>query len=249
MTELTVIVPTYNAARTLPDTLRSLQEQTFTDWEAIVVDSGSTDTTYNIARAFGERDPRIWAIGLPLRYSRAEAFNVAMKCAAGLYVANLDADDYWLPDFVDRCLSTLRNGPPAAGVYTDFIEWYEAIGIKRIHRCPSFDRDRLAQGNFVPFSSTVFHRPVFMDPDWEPVADWDAMLRVTRRRRLVHLSEILSVRRLHAGQWSANLGGARMMFKRLLLPYRYAGLADATRAALHCLSGAVWHIIRGLPKL
>ena len=200
--------------------------------------------SYNIARAFGERDPRIWAHRLPLNCGAAVATNFAMRMLKGGYVAVLAADDYLLEDFAERTIAALNKNPSSPGVYTDYIEWYEAEGIKQIHRCPDFDRDALTRGDFINFSAFVARRPFLFDPDWNPVADWDALLRLTRDRSLVHVPEVLAVRRFHSAQVSAGLGGPRMMFKRLLLPYRYTGLGPATRTALNRLMAAAWWVTR-----
>ena len=209
-----------------------------------MVDDGSTDTSYNIARAFGERDSRIWAYRLPFNCGAAVAANFAMRMVEGGYVAVLAADDYWLKDFAEKTVGALDKEPTAPGVYTDYIEWYEAEGIKQIHRCPDFDYDALTRSDFVNFSAFVARRPFLFDPDWNPVVDWDALLRLTRDRPLVHVPEVLAVRRFHSGQVSAGLGGPRMVFKRLLLPYRYVGFGPATRAALNRLVGAAWWLAR-----
>ena len=245
MIKLSIIIPAFNAARTISQTLNSLQDQTMMDWEAIVVAEG-TDATYGIARAFGERDDRIWAIYLGEKgggcMGRARAVNVGINRASGMYLMNLDADDYLLPDFAEKCVAALEADTMAPGVYTDLIEWDEPNGLKRIHRCPDFDRKTLLTRNFVPFSSLVFRIVARLDPDWEPVADWDAVIRMTKYRPLVHLPEILSVRRIHSGQVSSGLGSPRMMWKRLLLPFRYAGFVPAVRAMLWRLSGAAWYV-------
>ena len=236
-------MPVFNGARTLSKTLESLQAQTRADWECVVVDDGSTDLSYNIARAFGERDPRIWAYRLPFNYGAAMAINFAMRMTEGGYVIVLAADDYLLEDFIEKTVATLDENPTSPGVYTDYIEWHEKEGIKRVHRCPNFDRGLLARGDFVNFSAFVARKPFLFDPDWNPVADWDALLRLTIAHSLIHIPEILAVRRIHSAQVSAGLGGPEMILKRLLLPYRYAGFMGATRAALWRLSGAVWGLV------
>lgn len=248
MPRLTVVIPVYNAARTLPDALRSLQAQTMEDWEAIVVVEG-TDPSYNVARAFGERDPRIGALYLGREgggcRGRATASIYAMEIGTGRYVANLDADDYWLPEFAERCVGELDTSPLVSGVYTDFIEWYEADGIKRVHRCPDFDMGRLVRENYVPFSSFVSRAWLWPDPKWEPVADWDVVVRTAKGGCLARIPEILSVRRMHPGQVSRGLGGPRTVLKKLALPYRHGGAAVGTLAALDQIRRAAWLLAGG----
>ena len=235
---LSVIVPAFNAARTISQTLKSLQAQTMTDWEAIVVDDDSDDMTYNIARAFGERDPRIWAVRLPHNIGAAAAVNRGMQCASGRYYAVLAADDYWLEDFAEKTVSILDATVNVSGVYTDYIEWDEAAGIKRVHRVPVFDYDLLARGDFVNFSALVTRSPPWLDPKWNPVADWDCLLRLTKDRPLVRLARILAVRRFHSGQVSVQSNSA-MIRKSFLLSFSNSPL-KAIRRLCQALS---WPIL------
>lgn len=241
---LSIVVPVYNGARTLPKTLERLQDQTMADWECLVVDDGSTDRSYNIARAFGELDPRIAAYSLMANFGAANAVNFGMRMAAGRYTMALAADDYLLEDAAEKFVRALDESPAAPGAYSDWINWYEADGIKDIHRAPDFSRDLLRRGDFINFSALVVRGPVWLDPDWNPVADWDYLLRLSRDRQLVHIREVLGVRRIHPAQVSVGLGGPGMMMKRLLLPYRYDTFPGATRTALKRLRDSVWEISR-----
>ena len=246
---VTVIIPTYNAARTLPKALESLQAQTVEDWECIVTDGGSSDMSYNIARAFGERDPRIWAMrvdGPSGRCAgRARAVNAAASRAGGEYVANLDADDYYLEDFLEKACRALDRTPSVSGVYSHFIEWHEADSVKRIHRCPEFERDALVRGNYIAFSTLVVRGEMRLSAAWEPIADWELLLRLSRDRPLLLLPEILSVRRFHAAQVSRGLGGARTILRKLLLPYLEGGFVNGMLAAFGQAKSIGWHLAKG----
>lgn len=98
MPEISVIIPAYNAAHTLPATLASLQAQHFADWEAIVVDDGSTDDTRAIVDEAALSDARItFARNLGKGPSAARNHG-AIDLARGRIVAFCDADDIWTPD-------------------------------------------------------------------------------------------------------------------------------------------------------
>ena len=96
---VSVMMPAFNAERFIGRAIGSLRAQTFTDWELIVVDDGSTDATGAIARSAG--DPRIRVIRQDNR-GEAAARNVALAASTGEYVAFLDADDAFLADHLDR---------------------------------------------------------------------------------------------------------------------------------------------------
>lgn len=104
---VSVILPTYNRAVFLSDAFRSIQDQSFTDWDLIVVDDGSTDDTRATVDA--------WRLssGLPVKYVFQEnrgaygARNRGLDEATGLYVAFFDSDDLWLPHHLERCVALL----------------------------------------------------------------------------------------------------------------------------------------------
>jgi glycosyltransferase involved in cell wall biosynthesis len=94
---VSVIVPAYNAAATLPETLRSVVGQTFIDWEVVVCDDQSADGT---AAAVADLDDRIRMVESPVNQGPAGARNLAIRHSSGELLALLDADDLWLPDYL-----------------------------------------------------------------------------------------------------------------------------------------------------
>ena len=110
---VSVITPAYNAARFIGRTLGALRAQTFFDFEAIVVDDGSTDATADETLAAIAGDPRFRLIRQP-NAGVAVARNRALSLARGRYVANLDADDLWAPTFLERTVAALEGAGEAA---------------------------------------------------------------------------------------------------------------------------------------
>lgn len=96
-----VLLPAFNGEAVLSDALDSLIGQTRTDWEAVVVDDGSTDSTAEVARSYAARDERITVIVKP-NGGTSSARNTAGRVASGRYFALLDQDDYYLPSFFER---------------------------------------------------------------------------------------------------------------------------------------------------
>jgi glycosyltransferase involved in cell wall biosynthesis len=111
------VVPAYNAEATLADTVRSVLAQTEPDFELLIVDDGSSDGTLELARSF-ETDPRVRLIHQANK-GLAGARNTGIAAARGRYVAFLDSDDLWMPDFLRATGAVLDADPGAAFAYTD----------------------------------------------------------------------------------------------------------------------------------
>ena len=100
---VSVIVPAYNAAGYIGEALASVASQSLADWEAIIVDDGSTDSTCECVQPFLE-DPRFSLIEQENKGVSA-ARNAAVRRAVGDWVAFLDADDAWLPEKLETQVS------------------------------------------------------------------------------------------------------------------------------------------------
>lgn len=90
---VTIVTPAYNAQRTIKETIQSVLNQTYSNWEMIIVDDCSNDKTKQIINSF--KDKRIKPIFLNENKRVAHARNVAIKAATGEYIAFLDSDDLW----------------------------------------------------------------------------------------------------------------------------------------------------------
>jgi teichuronic acid biosynthesis glycosyltransferase TuaG len=102
MPRVSVIVPAYNAEQHLPETLRSVESQTYRDWEVVLADDASTDATVDIAESFG---PRVRVLRADRNAGPAAARNRAVGASSGELLAFLDADDVWLPEYLERQVS------------------------------------------------------------------------------------------------------------------------------------------------
>jgi glycosyltransferase involved in cell wall biosynthesis len=107
MPMVSVIMPTFNRADTIRRAIRSVQAQTFTDWELIVVDDGSTDATVALIEGC---DPRLKILRQE-NQGTAGARNAGLRASAGSYIAFLDSDDEWLPHHLELCVSFLSAFP------------------------------------------------------------------------------------------------------------------------------------------
>ncbi|MEN2414525.1 glycosyltransferase family 2 protein [Flavobacterium mesophilum] len=109
MSELvSIIVPTYNTEKFIRQTIESVQNQTYSNWEMILADDASTDKTVVIIEEFAQKDSRIKLFKLPENKGNGFARNTALEKATGKYIAYLDADDLWFPEKLEKQIQFLK---------------------------------------------------------------------------------------------------------------------------------------------
>lgn len=138
MPKVSVITPAFNAAPFLEETIKSVQAQTFLDWEMIIVDDCSTDETFNIAKKISKNDSRIMVLQNERNSGVAVARNKALDVAKGQYIAFLDADDLWMPKKLEMQISFMETGHYVL-TYTNYQKFDSATGKRygKIIKAPS----------------------------------------------------------------------------------------------------------------
>lgn len=106
---VSVVMPAYNAERFIEEAIRSVQSQTMEDWELIVVDDCSTDSTVEIAKRLKASDHRILLIEMKENRGVASARNAGLDLARGSYVALLDSDDVWRNCKLEKQIAKMRS--------------------------------------------------------------------------------------------------------------------------------------------
>lgn len=104
-----MVMPVYNGAQFLDESIASVRAQSHVDWELIVVDDCSADESVSIARGLAQADPRIKVLRMPTNAGSSAARNAGLTQRAGTYVAFLDADDIWSPLKLERQLDFMRK--------------------------------------------------------------------------------------------------------------------------------------------
>jgi len=105
---VSILTPTYNTEKFIRSTIESAQNQTYTNWEMILVDDASTDNTITIIEEFVKKDSRIKLFKLPQNRGNGFARNAALEKATGKYIAYLDADDLWFPEKLEKQIQFLK---------------------------------------------------------------------------------------------------------------------------------------------
>src|SRR5581483_12073151 len=129
---VSVIIPFFNAERFLAEAISSVFEQTFVDWELLLVDDGSTDQSAQLARqcADGNSDRvRYLEHAGHMNRGPSAARNLALDHAQGEYLAFLDADDVWMPHKLEQQVGILRDDPDCGLVYGAALNWFGWTGM------------------------------------------------------------------------------------------------------------------------
>ena len=126
---VSIIMPTYNCARFIRESIDSVLAQTYTNWELIIVDDSSTDNTAEMIANFN--DPRIHYLRNEQNEGAALTRNKALRAVKGRYIAFLDSDDLWHPDKLERQIAFMEQNGYAFTYheYTEIDESSNPIGI------------------------------------------------------------------------------------------------------------------------
>lgn len=204
--KVSVVIPTYNRRRLLAEALDSVWAQTFTDYEVIVVDDGSTDDT--LAYLETVQEPRLRFLSEPHRGISPTA-NAGLRAARGEFVARLDSDDLWTPGMLAAELSALEARPDAGFVYAR-MRCIDELGrpTDRVFGQPPRFPDQLLKSlvweDCTTHCTVIARRELVeeiggYDEDLPANEDWDLMLRMAARRPYVFVDRVTAFYRWHAG--------------------------------------------------
>lgn len=128
---VSIITPSWNCGRFVEEAIRSVKQQTYSDWEMIIVDDCSTDNTKEIVERFMD-DSRIKYHCLDRNSGAAVARNAALKMAKGRWIAFLDSDDIWMPDKLERQIKFMSEHNYAFSYhnYSEIDEAGNALGVE-----------------------------------------------------------------------------------------------------------------------
>lgn len=136
---ISVIMPLYNNEKYVIEAIRSVINQTYEDWELIIINDASTDNSKFIVQKFleEEKDNRIIFIDLKENKGVSFARNLGMRKAKGEYISFLDSDDFWDKEFLK--LSYLKLKENYKFVYTNFYYLYENNKLRKSYCCNKMD--------------------------------------------------------------------------------------------------------------
>ncbi len=193
---ISVILPVFNRASYLTQSIGSVLAQTRTDWELLVWDDGSTDGSADEARRIANGDPRVRILGGP-NQGVARAVREAHAHAGGRFIGWLDSDDWLAPTALEATAKVLEQRPDVGMVYTDHAITDSAGSIVGIGaRCGiPYSKERLLI-DFMTFHFRLFRREVYdrvggVDVSYPSTHDYEFCLRVSEVTVISHLPGVL----------------------------------------------------------
>ena len=205
MPKVTVLMPVYNAAAYIKEAIDSILNQTFDDFEFLIFNDGSTDSSADIVQSYN--DERIKFYDYHQNQGYVRHLNHGIDIAKGEYIARMDADDISLPRRLEKQVSFMDTNPKVGVCGT----WYKTIGSSNEIKNPT-DNDsiRLALLDYCAIGHpTVILRTsllqefsLFYDVSFLPAEDYCLWIVLSRYCELANLSEFLLDYRIHQGQIS-----------------------------------------------
>lgn len=201
MNLITVIIPTYNRADKLHRAIDSVQKQTYTNLEILIVDDGSTDNTRAVVEALGAKDDRIRYICMPQNGGASAARNEGVKQAQGELIAFQDSDDFWKPDKLEKQMAYWQRHPEFSMIYCAyFMRMDERDG----YIVPDGEREEL-EGDIFPWllcrnsigtPTMLMKKESFLeaggfDTGLRSLEDWEFAIRFSQKYYIGYVDEPL----------------------------------------------------------
>ena len=235
---VSVIIPAYNCANFIEETLASVYAQTYTNWEIIVIDDGSTDETKKILEKHMSKIHYSWQQNQGV----ASARNTGIQLSKGELLAFLDNDDLWMPEKLERQVKVVNLLPQCGLVFTDGKGLYQCKIVKKtlapldLERWTNFKWcdglkimygnlfDRLLLGNIVPSGSCAMVRKVCFeqlkgfDPTIPIADDYDMWIRISQCYEIAIIAECLFIYRIREASQSGPPETRKILWRESTIP-------------------------------
>ncbi len=203
---VSVIMATYNRTEDARESIESVLNQTFQDFELVVINDGGSDDIHDILQSY--QSPKIKYYKLPENRGLSAALNFGIQMAEGKYIAYLDDDDLYYDHHLENLFTVLANSPfklvygNMQGVEGERIEGNFAPQEVKFVWSEDFDKDLLASHIYISPCSTmhekgIFHEVGLFNQDLHMSMDWDFWLRCAKKFDFKHVRGDISEYRLH----------------------------------------------------
>ncbi|EKF73276.1 glycosyl transferase group 2 family protein [Alcanivorax hongdengensis A-11-3] len=205
---VSIITPCFNAEKTLENTVASVLAQSYLEWELILIDDHSTDTTYTQAMRYAEADPRIKAVRMETNGGAAKARNRGIEMAQGRYIAFIDADDLWHTDKLKTQIALMEANNWALS-FTSY-KRIDGVGkpLSNVGVPHKATYKKLLKTNYIGCSTAIYDSKIVgkvLMPDIRKRQDFALWLKLLKICEFAHgIREPLTTYRVHKNSLSSN---------------------------------------------
>lgn len=241
---VSVIMPSYNTAKYIERSIKSVQAQTYCDWELIIVDDCSTDNTDDIVVSY-LKDERIKYIKNDVNSGAAVSRNRALREAKGKWIAFLDSDDLWLPEKLEKQVAYMIKNDYKF-TYTDYQIQLNGEWLPYIYYGPNVVNERKMK-DYCYFSTitVMYERERVGLVQIEPVRknnDYAMWLKIIKKSPCYRLPESLSCYIKHEGSISS--GSKLKLIKHHYIMWRVAEKKSVIAAVVLTFRNLFWGVIK-----
>lgn len=210
---ISVVMPVYNSAKYLPLAIESILNQTYSDFEFIIIDDGSTDASWDIIRGYATKDKRIKIKKNVSNLGICRTLNEGLSQAKSDFIARMDSDDWSYPDRFGKQLAFMKSHPKVV-ICGGGIEVCDSnLKVKNSRYYPASDkkiREKILRINpfahpAVLFRADAFHKTGGYNPDLSGVEDYDLYFRIGKYGKFANVAEKVLKLRTHPDSVSSRI--------------------------------------------
>jgi glycosyltransferase involved in cell wall biosynthesis len=245
--QVSIVIPTYNRAHLIGETIQSVIDQTFKDWEMIIVDDGSDDDTEEVVNAIASE--KIHYFKIEHTGNLGKVRNYGIQKSKGVYIAFLDSDDLWKSEKLFVQIELLKKNPPAKFSFSNSEQFGDGAIITpkyNLFFTGNIFHDMVVKHQYtICMTSLIFEKSILKDvgllnETWKGGADVEFFYRLAHQVDCVFTNEKLACIRKHGQSTSQFLGD--LSYIELLEMYKIFR-ADGwfTRREYKMLSGKIFY--------
>ena len=260
---ISVVITSYNYEKYLKDTINSVLSQTYSDWEMIVIDDASTDSSVDIIKEFVKKDSRIKLIENETNLGLTKTLKKGVEAASGEWVAVLESDDRLREDYLEKKAAIANKYPDIGMIFNDVELFGDEERIKDVSK-KFTDTAKYLKGKTYPrnifkdliyfnrvltLSAVFISREKVLKCDWETpsdrILDWWLLLHFTRKYDCFYIPEKLTKWRIHYGSY------INKKQKIFAIPVNLLALIDIIKKEkdIRLLPGIIWIILSNFTRV
>lgn len=228
---ISILVTSYNYDKYIKNAIESIKNQTFEDWELIIVDDASEDSSVEIITKATDSYGRVRTIVNDQNMGLEATLEKAFKYASGKWIAILESDDEWTPDYLEEKIKVILKNPDAAVIFND-VETIGNVGKmagllyanRKFLRSKKYPRnmfwDMNLKNRIVTFSSVMIRRDLLEKVNWntpsDRLLDWWLYIQIAYKNKFYYIDKKLTKWRIHSDSYINQKSSANCIMTNVL---------------------------------